>query len=212
MVAVDRQAGSCYPLPLQPSGSGEDMRPTTRFRRWMTLGVVCISSILAGGCSHTDQGIVGGGIFGALLGALVGGPRHAAAGAAIGGLAGAATGGVIGASEDRRERKAEAQLAAMRQPPLSQQDVINLTANGVTDDVIINQIRASGAVYHLTAQDLMTLNNNGVRQPVIREMQATASRPCRHVYTAVPVQPVYVVEPAPPPPAVGFGVTYVRRR
>jgi hypothetical protein len=67
-------------------------------------------------------------------------------------------------------------------------------------------------VYHLTAQDLMNLTNQGVRQPVIREMQATAARCGRHVYHAVPVQPVYVVEPAPPAPAVGFGVTYVRRR
>ena len=95
----------------------------------------------------------------------------------------------------------------MRQPPLSHQDIVNLTANGVTDDVIINQIRASGAIYHLSAQDLVNLTNSGVRQPVIREMQATASRPARQSYSA---QPVYVVEPAPQP--VGFGVTYVRRR
>src|SRR5262245_13735602 len=115
------------------------MRRTTWLRRATLLGGVFASAVLSGGCSHTDQGVVGGGMFGALLGAIVGGPRHAAAGAAIGGLAGAATGGLIGASEDHRERKEAAQVAAMRQPPLSLAEVVSLTANGVTDDVIISQ-------------------------------------------------------------------------
>ncbi len=183
----------------------------TRFRRAILILGSLLPLSMASGCSHTDQGVIGGGMFGALLGALVGGPRNAAAGAAIGGLAGATAGGLIGASEDRAERKAAAAEAASRQPPLSLQDIVNLTASGVGDDVIITQIRASGAVYHLSAQDLMMLNNNGVQPSVIREMQATASRPVRQVYTAVPVQPIYVVEPPPPPP-VGVGITYIRRR
>jgi hypothetical protein len=187
------------------------MKRMTGMKRWLLAGGVVSTAALTGGCSHTDQGVVGGGMFGALLGAIVGGPRHAVAGAAIGGAAGAITGGAIGASEDRAERREQAQIAAMRQPPLSIQDVISLTASGVGDDVIVSQIRASGAVYHLSAQDLLTLNNAGVRPGVIREMQATPTRPVRQVYTAVPVQPVYVVEPPPPPP-VGFGVTYIRRR
>jgi hypothetical protein len=118
---------------------------------------------------------------------------------------------VAGASQDRQDRRIAAEVAASRQPPLSIQDVINLTASGMSDDVIINQIRASGAIYHLTADDLMVLNNGGVREAVIRELQATSSRPIRRVFTAVP-QPVYVVEPAPPPPVgFGVGVTYIRR-
>lgn len=168
--------------------------------------------LLTTGCSHTEQGIGVGGLFGGLFGALAGGPRHAPAGAAIGVLGGAALGGALGAQEDRRERREAAQLAAMRQPPLSISDIINLTASGTSDQVIINQIRTSGAIYHLTANDLMVLNNGGVREAVIREMQATAVRPARQVYTAVPVaQPVYVVEPVPPPPVVGVGVTFGRR-
>jgi hypothetical protein len=183
-------------------------------RSWRRLLVAgTLSSLLPlGGCSNTDQGIVGGGLIGSAIGALAGGPRHAGAGALIGGLTGAAVGGVAGASADHHERKVAEAAAAMRQPPLSLQDVINLTASGMSDEVIINQIRASGAVYHLTAQDLMALQNGGVREPVIRELQATPYRPVRRVYTAVPAQPVYVVEPAPPPPVgFGVGVTYVRR-
>lgn len=175
----------------------------------MSVGaLVLVSSI---GCTHTDQGVVGGGLIGATIGALAGGPRHAGAGAAIGGLTGAALGGVVGSNEDRKDRKMAAQIESMRQPPLSIPDIIQLTSSGMSDDVIINQIRASGTVYHLTAQDLITLNNGGVREPVIREMQATPTRPVRRVYSAVPVaQPVYVVEPVVP--AVGFGVTYVHGR
>src|SRR5262245_52381017 len=130
----------------------------------LLLGGLVTASALSGGCSHTDQGVVGGGMFGALMGALIGGPRHAAAGAAIGGVTGAVAGGALGAAEDRAEKREAAAIAASRQPPLSLQDVISLTASGVGDDVIIGQIRSSGAVYHLTAQDLMTLTNSGVRQ------------------------------------------------
>ncbi|MFO0876950.1 MAG: glycine zipper domain-containing protein [Gemmataceae bacterium] len=180
--------------------------------RSFLLWGMCVWTLIAAGCSHTEQGVVGGGAFGALLGALIGGPRHAGAGAAIGAVTGMAAGGAMGASEDRRERREAAAIAAMRQPPLSTEEVIRLTATGVSDDVIVNQIRASGSVYHLSADDLVRLTSSGVREPVIREMQATASRPVRRVYTAVPVQPVYVVEPPPPPPPIGFGVTYIRAR
>ena len=77
--------------------------------------------------------------------------------------------------------------------------------------VIIGQIRTSNSVYYPRTEDVLYLQNNGVREPVIREVQATAyrARPARYVYTPAPV---YVVEPAPPPPAVGFGVTYVGGR
>ena len=169
-------------------------------RRLLFAGALW-SSALAAGCSHTEQGLVGGGLIGSVIGSIAGGRRHSGAGAVVGGLAGAAVGGAVGSAKDRKVEAREA--AAHSQPPLSHQDVISLTASGMSDAVIIDQIRRSGAVYHLTAQDLQTLHNSGVREPVIREMQATVHRPVRRVYTA---QPVIVVEPPPPPPPVGIGV------
>jgi hypothetical protein len=165
--------------------------------------------------NNTDKGVLAGGALGAAAGGLIGGQRgKALPGAAIGGVLGAVAGGLTGSAIDKSERKQEQKLAAATAPPpLQLQDIVQLTASGSSDDVIISQIRATGSVYNLTAQDIIWLQNNGVREPVIREMQATAYRPMRRVYTAVPVQPVYVVPAPPPPPPVGFGVgvTYIRR-
>jgi hypothetical protein len=167
-----------------------------------------VSLLVAGGCeslNNTDRGILTGAGLGAVAGGLVGAAAgRPAAGAAIGAGLGGIAGGATGAAIDNSERRIQAQMAAAQRPPLSLQEVVELTTSGASDAVIINQIRNSGSVYQLTAQDIIWLQNSGVREPVIREMQATAYRPVRQVYTAVPVSPVYVVSPLPPPVGVGF--------
>lgn len=176
------------------------------------LGLV----LAGGGCSsmnHTDRGVVTGGVLGALGGAAIGSVAgRPGAGAALGAGLGAVAGGASGAAIDNSERRMDARLAAARAPVLGLRDVVDLTASGSSDDVIITQIRQTGSVYRLTAQDIVYLQNSGVREPVIREMQTSCHRPVRHVYTAVPVAPVapvYVVHPVPPPPVgVGVGVTF----
>jgi uncharacterized protein YcfJ len=191
------------------------MSQTTRtFGRLLLLMLAVLPVLPGAGCqsmSNTDKGVLTGGALGAGAGALIGGSRgRAGPGAVIGGALGAVAGGVTGAAIDNSERKQEARLAAAeaaRRPALSLEEIVQLTRAGSTDEVIINQIRVSGSVYQLTGQDVLYLQNNGVRDPVIRELQATAYRPVRAVYTAVPVQPVYVVQPAPPPP-VGVGVGF----
>lgn len=181
------------------------------------VAAACLLALGSGGCaglSHTDGGILTGGALGATAGALIGGPRgNAGAGALAGGVLGAVAGGVTGSALDRNERRAQAAAEAARHPPLSVEDVIRLTHSGLSDGVIITQIRTTGSRYQLTAADLTALYDAGVREPVIREMQATASRPVRVVHPApvVVAEPV-VVYPAPPPPPIGFGVTYIRRR
>ena len=175
--------------------------------------------VLGGGCqsmSNTDKGVLAGGGIGAATGTLIGSAtHHTGAGAVLGGVLGAITGGLFGSAIDNSERKqaaanAAAVAAANQPPPLSLEDVQKLSANGTSDGVIINQIRASGSVYRLTADQILWLQNYGVHEPVIREMQATANRAPRAVYTATPVyQPVYVYEAAPPVVGVGFG--YGRR-
>jgi osmotically inducible lipoprotein OsmB len=183
--------------------------------RWrVLLGGALLPAVFGSGCqsmSNTETGALAGGGIGAAAGALAAGPRHAGIGALVGAGIGAAAGALTGKAVDNSEKKAAAREAALR--AISLEDIARLTASGTSDEVIINQIRASGTIYSLTAEQLIWLQNNGVREPVIREMQATATRP-RRVYTAVPVQPVYVVDPYPPPPpvGVGVGVTYVGGR
>ncbi len=77
------------------------------------------------------------------------------------------------------------------------QDVVTLTRNGTSDEIIINEVRTSGTVYHLSGDEIVWLKQNGVHDCVIEAMQATA---------AAPPPVVYVNEPPPPP------VVYVESR
>jgi hypothetical protein len=167
-------------------------------RPWL---LALLALVPAGGCnsmSHTDRGLLTGGGLGAVTGTVVGAAAgRPGLGAAVGAGVGGAAGAVAGASADRAERREEARQAAVRQQAPTLPEIVAMTSGGSSDDVIITQIRNSGAVYRLTPQDIVTLQNNGVREPVIRELQATAYRPAGAVY---------VVRPAPPPPAFGVGV------
>jgi hypothetical protein len=185
------------------------------------LPVLLVLVLLASGCasmSNTDKGVLAGGGIGAGTGALIGSATgNTGIGAAAGGVIGAISGGLIGSGIDESERKAEARLAAATAPPppqpLGLTDVVQMSHQHISDEIIIVQIRTTGSIYHLSPQDIVWLKQNGVSDPVICEMQATATRAPRRVYTAAPVypatvyQPVYVV-PGPPPPRVGFGVGY----
>lgn len=72
--------------------------------------------------------------------------------------------------------------------PLGTADVKMLARSGISDDVIISQIRNSRTVYHLTAADILDLKDGGVSEKVIDFMINTPSmcRPTR---------------PPPPPPS-----------
>jgi hypothetical protein len=93
-------------------------------------------------------------------------------------------------------------------------DVIQMAQNHISDEVIIDQFRSRGVVFHLSAQDTIWLKQNGVSDRVVEAMLATANGYPRRVYSTAPVyaQPVYVVEPAPAPPVVGVGFGYASGR
>jgi hypothetical protein len=178
-----------------------------------------LPALLACGCSnlsHTENGALLGGGLGAATGALIGkATGHTAGGALIGAGVGAVSGGLVGNAVEKSEQKAEAKAVAQAQAQaqLSMGEVIQMAQNHISDDVIINQIRTRGTVFYLSAQDIVMLKQNGVSDRVVAEMQATATRVPRRVYSATPVytQPVYVVEPPPPPPVVRFGYTHYGR-
>jgi hypothetical protein len=172
-------------------------------------------ALLACGCqslSPTENGALAGGAVGAGTGALVGSAvGRPGVGALIGTGVGAVTGGLIGNGIEHSEKREEARaVAAAQARALGLTDVVNLVQQHVGDEVIINQIRTSGTVYNLSANEIVWLRSNGVSEPVIMEMQATATRYPR-VYSPRPYYPgtVYVVDPGPPPPppvSVGVGV------
>jgi Glycine zipper/WXXGXW repeat (2 copies) len=139
---------------------------------------------------YTGSGALIGGASGATLGALAdeGAPG---AGALIGGAAGVIAGGLIGHSMDQQAQAARSAPppAYYNSPPAtaapSVEDVKAMTRAGVSEDVIIQQINNTHAVYHLDANAIIDLKNSGVSQKVIAAM----------INTATPV-----VAPAPPPP------------
>ncbi len=167
----------------------------------LPLALMCGCS----GMTPTDKGVLGGGAAGAGIGALIGhATGHTGAGALIGGATGAIAGGVAGNAVERAQYREQVAAAAARTGPMQVTDVVALTQQGVSEDVIINQIRSTGSVFRLSSADLVTLHDSRVSDRVIQTMQATTC-------AGVPVypgyaRPVYVVGPPPPPPPVSFGV------
>jgi hypothetical protein len=170
--------------------------------------------VLACGCSslsHTENGALAGGGIGAATGALIGhATGHTAGGALIGAGVGALTGGLVGNAVDQSEKTAVA--AAQARHPLGLVAVVQMAQSHVSDDLIISDIRTTGSVFHISAQDTIWLKQNGVSDRVVQEMMLTATRYPQRVYSATPVyaEPVYVVEP-PPPVSVGVGFGYAGR-
>jgi hypothetical protein len=170
------------------------------------------SLAMSGGCeTAAGTGAAAGGLLGAGIGGLASrcGPGGALIGAAIGAGAGTLAGAGVDIARDKKaQRAAQAAAAetAARAPSLD--DIVNMTQNAVPPQQIVEQIRTSGAVYRLTADQIIGLNRQGVDTRVINALQDTALRPApvRTVYSATPViveQPV--IEYVAPAPVVGVG-------
>ncbi|MCX7666265.1 MAG: glycine zipper domain-containing protein [Gemmataceae bacterium] len=209
-------------------------------RRLSLIGLslsVCLFGAGCSGMSKTAQGAgIGAGIgagAGAILGQASGG--KAGKGALIGAAAGTVLGGLIGNEEDRKDKEVledrvraaehsrDETLKAVR-PKLTLEEIVKLTQDGVSDDIIINQIRTTQSRYELTTEQISYLKSYNVSNAVIREMQNRRTgqaedpvyRRPREVIVAPPpptvVRPVYVVEPIPvlppPPPRPGFSIGF----
>lgn len=175
-------------------------------KRSASLFMVAVFGISLAGCAtpqgrpdYTASGVLAGGATGAVFGSLAG--RHAGPGALVGGAVGALVGGLIGHGMDQEQaaqlrRQSPQTLRRVEQgQPLAVADVEALSRAGVSDDLIISQIRNSRTVYHLTTADIIALKNDGVSDKVIDFMINTPSRiPSAQVAGAVGP------EPPPPPP------------
>jgi outer membrane lipoprotein SlyB len=137
----------------------------------------CISP--QGRPDYTASGALAGGATGAIVGSLA---RHPGPGALIGGAVGAVIGGLIGHGMDQAQ---EAQLRAqapqtMRRveqgQPLTVVDVKSLVKAGLSDDLVISQIRNSRTVYHLNTADIIDLKGSGVSEKVIDFMINTPTQ------------------------------------
>jgi uncharacterized protein YcfJ len=139
--------------------------------------VVCVALVfLTCGCqsnkTRTAEGAVIGGVLGATAGGIIGHQsHHGAEGAGIGAAVGAIAGGIIG-SQIEKPGQATSQAA---QPPSSNQmtlqQIVDLSKQGVNEDVIIGKIRQTNSRFTLTQIDIDYLKEQGVSQKVIDAMQ-----------------------------------------
>ena len=185
--------------------------------RHLVLTVVSTGVILTG-CytsdgqpNRTANGALLGGALGAGTGALIGNAagHHTAEGAAIGGAVGLLTGALVGNSMDQEARarvqaQAPATLVRVEQgQPLAVADVKALAKSGISDEVIISQIRNSHSVYHLSTAEVIDLRDTGVSMKVIDFMINTAT-----TVSEAPAPAPGTVVAQPPPPAVYQEVMY----
>jgi hypothetical protein len=185
----------------------------------MLIGGLLLFGCGCSGMSHTDKGVIGGGLLGAGGGALIGAATgNPGLGAAIGAVGGAAVGGVTGAVADNAQAKGYAQGAADVQAAhaagkrMGVGEVIYMTHQHVDENLIIQQIRSTGSTFNLTSQDVVLLKQNGVSDRVVHEMQSRSYQPVGAPPVVLAPAPVYrevtVIHGAPPPPRIHFGIGY----
>jgi hypothetical protein len=123
------------------------------------------------GCQSTKTKVVEGSVIGGLLGAAAGGiighqSGHGAEGALIGVATGAVAGGVVGS---QMEKPVEPRGATPQTPAatMSVAEVLDLTRQGINEDIIIDRIRTSGTVLTLSQSDTSYLRQQGVSEKVI---------------------------------------------
>ena len=169
--------------------------------RFSLLALLCLSSAACRSPYYADQGAALGGLAGGLTGAALGDKQgNAAGGALIGTAVGALTGAAIGDSMDaeveRRQALIEAKMGRRLAGVVTTSDVTAMAASGLSDDVIINHVRANGVASQPTPRDIIQMHENGVSEDVINAMQQT-----------------YAQQTAPPPAVYGAPVileeTYV---
>ena len=165
------------------------------------------SAIFLSGCENPDgsvnntgSGALIGGAIGAITGAAIGGSHHGGQDALIGGAIGAVAGGLFGNSADQEQRerlRAQSPRTYSRVEqgqPLGLADVKALSRAGISEDVIISQIKNSGTVFRLTAPEIIELRDAGVTDKVINYLINT---PSTAPLSAPPTTDV--IQYAPPP-------------
>ena len=150
--------------------------------QWLALTAILVS-LTQMGCqtaSNRDKGALIGSGLGAAAGAIIGnqvGERDK--GALIGGALGAVTGGIAGDNQDKLEERDHAIAQAHHQHAMrraeiramSNQDVLDMKAQQIDDEIILDTIRDRGGRFDTSPQAISTLATNGVSNSVIREMR-----------------------------------------
>ena len=148
------------------------------------FAVIASFCLLACGCQSANnkavEGSVVGGVIGAGAGAIIGNQsHHAAGGALLGGALGALGGALVGSNMPKNQEPQAQQSGydtqSGSQSSYSQQisidEIVTLTGQGASDELIIDRIKATNSRFTLTAAQVSSLKSKGVSQAVINAMQ-----------------------------------------
>jgi len=138
------------------------------------LSLIC--AICFFGCAtKTQTGALTGGALGVGVGALAGGGSGALIGGAVGTIGGALVGSAMDAQD--RENMEQNQPKTMNRinqgQPLTINDIVALSKEGIKDDTIIKLIDKTDSTYDLSTNQVIYLKNHGVSQKVINYMIST---------------------------------------
>src|ERR1700761_5153291 len=86
-------------------------------------------------------------------------------------------------------------IARAQSLPPGVQDVVKMKQAGLSDDVLLSQIKNSGATNSLTAEQIISLKSQGVSEPVIKALFSGGSAPV----SPAPAPTIATSPPAPPP-------------
>ncbi|MCK9573358.1 MAG: hypothetical protein M0R20_03025 [Candidatus Omnitrophica bacterium] len=135
------------------------------------------------GCQSNKTRVAEGSVIGGLIGGAAGGiighqSGNAGAGAGIGIAAGALTGALVGSQINKPQKQETAESAdrtveekSLETKQLSMQQIINMSKQGLKDDEIIKEIRATDSKFNLSSEGVNYLKKEGVSQNVISVMQ-----------------------------------------
>lgn len=157
-------------------------------------GIVSVLAIGLVGCENLpggrrEQGAAIGGASGAAVGAVLGGKENRALGAVLGGVLGAAGGYVIASKTGRDSEQAVTAAKRAEDNPATPQDALNartadLNSDGfvtldevvameranLSDQEMLDRMRATDQVYDLTEEQKRYLLERGVSQQVVNQM------------------------------------------
>lgn len=142
----------------------------------MKLKLLLLAMVLAvTGCESVGPKAGTGAVVGGLLGATAGGiighqSGHGLEGAGIGAVAGAVGGGLLGNSWDKQDQQAK----SVNPNYVTVLSIADMGNKGVPDDVIIDEIKRTNSVYHLTSETIDYLKKNKISDKVINYMLSTS--------------------------------------
>jgi hypothetical protein len=143
----------------------------------MCLALVVLNAGCASSPNKAIEGAAVGGAVGAGAGAIIGHQsEHAGQGALLGGTIGALVGALAGSQVQKQpapvsQANPPGPVSAINPNQMSIQQVVDLSKQGVHEDVIIDKIHLTKSRFTLSAEDVDYLKNQGVSQKVINDMQ-----------------------------------------